>query len=310
MKFMCSSCRLRMKALHFHCEEGRSQPTLASICDICRQAGLSARDFENDPVQLFAQTLNMRYAGKLIEQNNEQETYHAASVVQESEFQRQLENLIVNYDTNELVQRQVARNTLNEVLWSILTGKIKPTLTGDYKVDFAAVGLRIEYDLNDLDFIAREIIRRQYNHRCQYCGRRGNSVDHKNPVSLSDDNSLENLTLACQECNGIKGNMPYDFFVHLNNQIQGVNRQLVDYENLINSLEQSFRARHNQLIARTHLKNVIDDPELRHLRKQNKELQAAIDSVNSDYLELRNSRRKYFSSQWKMHRMVEQDTII
>ena len=312
MKFRCSSCLLRMNSVHFHTNSDLNDAHLNSICDICRQAGLNALDYVNDPVELFAEKMELNFNGKPVVTQDIQTKSNQkdAELKHDGQLNLKLENLLTNYDTNALIERQISRDKLNSVVWQILTGKLKPDLTGDYKADFGTIGLDVEYDLNELDYISREMIRREFKSRCQYCGRKGNSVDHKNPVSLSDDNSLENLTLACQECNGIKGNMPYDFFVRLNDQITAVNQKLVEYENLLLDLQAEFSQRHNKLIALNHLKNVIDDPELHHLRKQNKELQAAIDSVNSDYLELRNSRKKYFSAQWKMQQAITRNSFI
>jgi hypothetical protein len=45
---------------------------------------------------------------------------------------------------------------------------------------------------------------------CQYCGRKppevGLHVDHRNPVSLGGEHSMENLLTACSECNLGKSN--------------------------------------------------------------------------------------------------------
>lgn len=47
------------------------------------------------------------------------------------------------------------------------------------------------------------------NHTCQYCGKKAPGVvleiDHKVPVSRGGDNSMDNLTTSCFDCNRGKG---------------------------------------------------------------------------------------------------------
>lgn len=43
-------------------------------------------------------------------------------------------------------------------------------------------------------------------HRCHYCGKRANEVDHKRPRSKGGSDDLANLTAACEECNSKKSN--------------------------------------------------------------------------------------------------------
>lgn len=62
MKFQCSSCGLRMASLHFK-KPGLMNPSLVSICDICRQRGLDPQNFGNPVVKLFAQTLLYSFNG-------------------------------------------------------------------------------------------------------------------------------------------------------------------------------------------------------------------------------------------------------
>src|SRR5699024_11271850 len=97
----------------------------------------------------------------------------------------------------------------------------------DYAVNMKMMGIEVDFSLNEVDFVDRERIRHKYNYRCQYCGRRGTSVDHKDPVSLSHDNSFDNLILSCSECNKIKSNMPYQLFFKLYDQLIIVKIMLV-----------------------------------------------------------------------------------
>lgn len=172
-----------------------------------------------------------------------------------------------------------------------------------------ALGLSVDFQLNEVDYIDRERIRAKYKYRCQYCGRRGRSVDHKDPVSVSHDNSLDNLILSCSECNRIKSNMPYDLFVKLNEELQPLNKKLVKYENALGPLEKEFQDRRNLLAAKVHLKGVVNDPELAAIRKENKRLRDAIDSLESDYDAARRLREDHFKLGWKLY-LTQQDKEI
>ncbi|MCT7689114.1 MAG: HNH endonuclease [Lactobacillus crispatus] len=179
-----------------------------------------------------------------------------------------------------------------------------------FEQNLKGMGLEINFQLNEVDFIDRERIRAKYKYRCQYCGRRGHSVDHKDPVSLSHNNSLDNLTLACAECNRIKSDMPYKLFIQLNDQISEINKKLVKYEDALGTLREEFEHRRRYLAAQVHLKGVINDPELNAIRKQNKSLQDDIDSLQSDYDDLRQTRKTYFDTGWKLARIKENKDII
>ena len=167
-----------------------------------------------------------------------------------------------------------------------------------------ALGLSVDFQLNEVDYIDRERIRAKYKYRCQYCGRRGRSVDHKDPVSVSHDNSLDNLILSCSECNRIKSNMPYDLFVKLNEELQPLNKKLA-----LGPLEKEFQDRRNMLAAKVHLKGVVNDSELAAIRKENKRLRDAIDSLESDYDAVRRLREDHFKLGWKLY-LAQQDKEI
>ncbi len=171
------------------------------------------------------------------------------------------------------------------------------------------LGLKVTFQLNEVTYLDRERVRVKYHYRCQYCGRYGKSVDHKAPVSLSHDNDFSNLTLSCSECNRIKGNMPYALFVRLNDQLKGVNKKLVDYEKTLIALKHELAVRRQNLHAAVHLKGVTIDPELQRLRRKNKQLQDAVDSLQSDYDQLRQARKVYFETGWKLDRASHEDLI-
>lgn len=289
MKFKCPSCTLRLGELHFV-----EDNNLNVVCDICRTGGIQSENYFDATTKFFAEVLNKNYLGSTeptanIENNN--------SVI----GNKIIENIINSYDGNQVVNEQLPRNEFNLKMWQIISGEIILDLTDDFKADLQKMGFVIKIDFNDLDFIDREIIRNKYHHTCQYCGRRGNSVDHKNPVSISHDNSLDNLTLACDECNKIKGNMPYETFVRLNDQIQSTNEKLVEYQQQTDLAKAKMQELKNALNAKTHLLGVVDDPELTLMRQKNKEFQDAYDSLNADYLNLANTRRKYFDAGYKLN---------
>ena len=225
---------------------------------------------------------------------------------------KKYEAFLQDYDGNEIARQQIKRSDLNLAVIKSEDGKLNyvPNQGVTFEQNLKGMGLEINFQLNEVDFIDRERIRAKYKYRCQYCGRRGHSVDHKDPVSLSHNNSLDNLTLACAECNRIKSDMPYKLFIQLNDQISEINKKLVKYEDALGTLREEFEHRRRYLAAQVHLKGVINDPELNAIRKQNKSLQDAIDSLQSDYDDLRQTRKTYFDTGWKLARIKENKDII
>ena len=63
---------------------------------------------------------------------------------------------------------------------------------------------------------------------CEYCGKEmklkgggyeGNkdvwSIEHKRPLSEGGDNSMDNITFVCHQCNLVKGTLSSEIYVHL-----------------------------------------------------------------------------------------------
>lgn len=306
MKFQCSACGLRLDSLHFK-EEGLMNTRLTSVCDICLQRGQEAENYENQVVSTFANALLYSFRGK----ETGQEDSNPEFFVKTKQLRKKYEAFIQDYDGNELATQQIDRSTFNEAVIKSEKGEMPAPDQGiEFQKNLKNLGLDINFQLNKVDYIDRERIRAKYKYRCQYCGRRGNSVDHKDPVSLSQNNQLDNLILSCSECNRIKSNMPYKLFIELNDQIQAINSKLVKYENSLSTLKGEFENRRRTIAAKMHLKGVVTDPELDALRKQNKLLQDAIDSLESDYDTLREVREKHFTNGWKIAQINSQKDII
>ena len=305
MKFQCSACGLRINAKHFK-QAGLVNPKLTSICDLCIQRGEVPENFANIAVKVFAQCLLFTFVGKDEDNGN---TYF---LVAKNDVRKRYEAFIQDYDGNELAQQQLATHDFNQAVIDSETGQTDfvPSSEFTFAENLSRLGLSVDFKLNEVDYIDRERIRAKYHYRCQYCGRRGRSVDHKDPVSLSHNNDFDNLILSCTECNRIKSNMPYKLFVSLNNEIPEVNQKLVKYEDALATLKGEFEERRRELAAKMHLKGVVNDPELDQIRKQNKKLQDAIDSLESDYTDLRSLREQHFMTGWKLAQVNAKEDII
>lgn len=280
-------------------------PKLTSICDICITRNLNPEDYANDAVAAFAQSFLYTFVGA-------KKQDQSGFIVKNKKDRKKYEAFLQDYDGNEIARQQIKRSDLNLAVIKSEDGKLNyvPNQGVTFEQNLKGMGLEINFQLNEVDFIDRERIRAKYKYRCQYCGRRGHSVDHKDPVSLSHNNDLNNLTLSCAECNRIKSDMPYQLFIKLNNGIVDINKKLVKYENALGTLKEEFEHRRRYLAAQVHLKGVINDPELNAIRKQNKSLQDAIDSLQSDYDDLRLTRKTYFDTGWKLARIKEKKDII
>ncbi|TDG78141.1 hypothetical protein C5L33_000204 [Lactobacillus pasteurii] len=279
-------------------------PKLTSICDICIQRGLDPEEYANDTVATFAKALLYAFIGK----DGEQEVEW---LVKTRQLQKRYEGFIQDYDNNAVALQQVDRAEFNRAIIASQDGlRPAPDSGREFSYNLEQLGLQVDFQLNEVDYIDRERIRAKYRYRCQYCGRKGHSVDHKDPVSLSHNNDFSNLILACSECNRIKSDMPYDLFVSLNEQLKPINRKLVKYENSLGTLKEEFQHRRSYLAAQVHLKGVVADPELNAIRKENKKLQDAIDTLQSDYDELRHVREEYFATHWRLSELEENSDIV
>ena len=283
-------------------------PKLTSICDICIERGLTAENYENKVVQDVAQVILYGFLGKKTTNNK----WQTKDFIVNRNDRKKYEGFIQDYDGNEVALQQISRAEFNQAVIASEDRQINyiPEINIDFAVNMEKLGIPVDFSLNEVDYIDRERIRRRYNYRCQYCGRKGKSVDHKDPVSLSHDNSLDNLILSCSECNIIKSNMPYSLFSKLNDQLINVNKKLVKYEDTLASLKEQFQQAKRNLAAQVHLKGVVSDPELNAMRKQNKKLQDAIDSLESDYSALRQMRKTYFDNGWKLSQEEQNGEII
>ncbi|PRZ41212.1 HNH endonuclease [Antricoccus suffuscus] len=58
--------------------------------------------------------------------------------------------------------------------------------------------------------VSRKGVLRRDGHRCAYCGRQANTIDHVVPRSRGGAMSWKNLVAACRTCNGAKGNRTPD----------------------------------------------------------------------------------------------------
>lgn len=280
-------------------------PKLTSICDICITRNLNPEDYANDAVAAFAQSFLYTFVGA-------KKQDQSGFIVKNKKDRKKYEAFLQDYDGNEIARQQIKRSDLNLAVIKSEDGKLNyvPNQGVTFEQNLKGMGLEINFQLNEVNFIDRERIRAKYKYRCQYCGRRGHSVDHKDPVSLSHNNSLDNLTLACAECNRIKSDMPYKLFIQLNDQISEINKKLVKYEDALGTLREEFEHRRRYLAAQVHLKGVINDSELNAIRKQNKQLQDAIDSLESDYDNLRQTRKTYFDTGWKLARIKAKKDIV
>jgi len=53
--------------------------------------------------------------------------------------------------------------------------------------------------------VSRRGVLRRDSHRCAYCGRAANTIDHVQPKSRGGSDSWENLVACCLKCNNKKG---------------------------------------------------------------------------------------------------------
>ncbi|MDO4912737.1 MAG: HNH endonuclease signature motif containing protein [Lactobacillus sp.] len=287
MRLQCPSCGLRLNAPRFLLEN-----SLYSICDICRLRGLDYHDFSSISLEKLADFAGYTYYGG--SENQHEFLFNKKE-------RKRLESFIQDFDSNELAQEQISGDAFNQALVN------HPNVTGNSLAEnLQQLGLDVTFQLNEIDYYVRQKVRQAYDHRCQYCGRHGESVDHKDPVSLSHNNDFDNLILSCDECNRIKSTMPYQLFCELNAKISKVNQKLVKFENLLNKLDKELQERRSAVAGLVHIKGVINDPELNLMRKKIKKLQELHDTAQADYDSLNQQREAYFTSSWKLFETNDQ----
>lgn len=292
MHLRCPYCQLTLPVAVFE-----DQTALDSLCAFCRQRGLSSVSYYNGDAKVLAMAKKVRYCGR--------ETPKSQSALKLNKHQRKmLTSLIQSYQTSPKVLRK--RVSFFEFARAILKveDQIRPFETnGNFVQDMAQLGFEVGdlFHQNQLDYTTRQLIREKYHYRCQYCGRYGDSVDHKDPVFFSQDNDLANLTLACKECNRLKGDMSYALFTTLNAQLQPLNHDLVDFENTLQRLTTAIDTNRQKLAAQQHLSSDPKAPQLETFRKHAKTLQFVFDSVQSDYQKLIALRHDFISTHAKFN---------
>lgn len=291
MHLRCPYCGLTLQATFFEMAEGYQ-----SLCHFCRQRSLRAADFYNGDAYYLAQALKRPYTGQtaIQEQPNLALSRHQKKL---------LTSLIQSYQTSPAALKQaVSLLAFSKQVLAIEDGARDFETTGDFVRDLTQLGFELGgvFHQNHLDYTTRQLIREKYHYTCQYCGRYGTSVDHKDPVFISQDNRLHNLTLACSECNRLKGDMPYQQFMALNQQVTALNQQLVQFEKLQQHLQQLIDANRQQLAAQQHLSNDPKDPALAQFRQKAKTLQFVYDSGQSDYQKLIDLKHDFVVTQAKV----------
>ncbi|PEI50594.1 hypothetical protein CN635_25300 [Priestia aryabhattai] len=64
-------------------------------------------------------------------------------------------------------------------------------------------------------FDLRDVVLKKYKHICQYCGVKGNTIDHIVPRSKGGKTAFNNLVCACEQCNTEKGDLGLDCFLSI-----------------------------------------------------------------------------------------------
>lgn len=302
MRIRCQYCRLNLAEEHFYL--GKKQ--LTSICDICQTRGLLIGNFANLQSLGLAMARQWVYLG--LPDNFNQEQLIALTLTKAE--RKGCNSLIDSFDVlpgswqDQSLRFQFYQHVIK---WQNQPDTVK--LTGNFPIDLENLGCDTTtiFDKNNLDYTTRLYIREKYHYVCQYCGRYGDSVDHKDPVSLSDDNSLDNLTLSCRECNKLKGSMPYQQFVQWNNEIPATLNKLRRYQQTIERLTQRQKKLQSQLAVARHLASSEQAANLQPLRRQIKVLQGLLDGENSDYQKLIQIRHDYIISHYVTWQLEQEE---
>lgn len=106
-------------------------------------------------------------------------------------------NLILNGKGYELLTRQDERPESN---YTALIGDPLVIALHRYVP-------RKKIDVDPDSFVSKRMILGRDGYSCSYCGKFGNTVDHIIPKSKGGPSTWGNLTTACRDCNGKKGDL-------------------------------------------------------------------------------------------------------
>lgn len=74
--------------------------------------------------------------------------------------------------------------------------------------------IRLRFDPFAYRYIRLKVLERD-GHICYWCGEPGETMDHVVPWSKGGRTTMDNCICACQECNGMRGDMPAAEFARL-----------------------------------------------------------------------------------------------
>ncbi|BDR59468.1 HNH endonuclease [Xylocopilactobacillus apicola] len=296
MKLSCASCELRLTPEHFI-----KKSQVFSVCDVCQVRGLLYSDFYNYRNSIYAEVMNLTYQGG-------QTTGKALQLPKT--MRKVVEAIISDYDDAAIVvKKNIGRRDLYERLIKYEDQEITLDNLGSFFDNLAQLGFQVDtiHNLQKIDYNTRMQVYHRFHNTCQYCGRQGMSIDHMKPVSSGGANDLDNLTLSCRECNKLKSNMPYEWFMEFNLQTKAINRRLVAFEQQINELSSKKEQLTAQLSAYLHRTGVVVDERSEIFRKQLKEQQILLDGLNQDYQRLRDLRKSYINARYQMSRFEKRE---
>ncbi|WP_125604821.1 HNH endonuclease [Lapidilactobacillus bayanensis] len=305
MRLRCQYCRLNLTEEHFYL----GQQQLTSICDICQSRGLLIGDFVNQQSLVLATARQWVYLG--LPENIARKTSTQQVKLSLTKQERKACNSLI--DSFDVLPGSWRKQALRQQFYQhVIAWQNRPeavNLTGNFPIDLENLGCDTTtiFDKNNLDYTTRVYIREKYHYQCQYCGRYGDSVDHKDPVTLSDDNSLANLILSCRECNKLKGSMPYQQFVEWNQEVPATLAKLRQYQQTIERLTRQQKKLQTQLAVARHLTVSVQDRKLVGLRRKIKVLQGLLDGENSDYQKLIRVRHDYIISHYATWKLEQED---
>lgn len=303
MHLRCAYCQLDLNLQHFQV----GTTVVTSVCDLCQKRGLQPANFSNQQISYFAAARQWTFLG--LPQELQMKPM-PATLQLTREQRKSCMSLINSFDALPADWQTVDRR--QQFYAELIRWQDQPSFifTGNLPTDLSKLGCDTTglFDKNTLSYTTRARVREFYHYQCQYCGRYGDSVDHKNPVTLSNDNSWENLTLSCRECNRLKGDMPYDLFVRWNRELSILLPQLVHSEQTLQRLTTQQQHLQNQLAAQRHLTGAVTSPRLNALRQEIKLVQGLRDGEDSDYQKLIQLRHDYIISKfrvWQLRQSLE-----